>query len=279
MKLENDFTNKPIASCAYNAYGFRIKFEWARPEYKKVVDSIIVPDWKECRDGTFDTTYSLSGKPNAVWIDHDGDPVWRGISLDSSVDNLRRASQLCLATHCRDFLFVHAGVVRAPGGLVLIPGRTFSGKSTLVKALLDNGCNYYSDEFARIDPQGYIYPYPRPLRERTGTHSYRYTKAEELGWDPNAKPERVRLVLSTSFENGLKTWTPTPLSPARTLLKLLAHTVSARLAPERSLEILTAALSDDPTCLDGPRGETGLTLETLKQMLPTLLRTGHSPAQ
>jgi hypothetical protein len=44
--------------------------------------------------------------------------------------------------------FVHAGIVAWGKAAVLIPGRSFSGKTTLVAELARAGATYYSDEFA-----------------------------------------------------------------------------------------------------------------------------------
>ena len=62
--------------------------------------------------------------------------------------------------------FVHAGIVAWGKAAVLIPGRSFSGKTTLVAELVRAGATYYSDEFAVIDRLGMVYPYARPLQVR-----------------------------------------------------------------------------------------------------------------
>ena len=52
----------------------------------------------------------------------------------------------------RDFVLLHAGAVVGRGGAMLIPGRSGSGKSSLVLALLQQGFSYLSDELGAIDP-------------------------------------------------------------------------------------------------------------------------------
>lgn len=60
---------------------------------------------------------------------------------------------------CRDFLFLHAGVVASNGQALMLPAARDTGKSTLVAALLEAGCSYLSDEFGAIDPvTGQVYP-------------------------------------------------------------------------------------------------------------------------
>jgi len=52
---------------------------------------------------------------------------------------------------------------RWQGRAILLPGRSLSGKTTLVRELLRRGATYYSDEFAVVDDFGNIHPFPRPL--------------------------------------------------------------------------------------------------------------------
>ena len=58
---------------------------------------------------------------------------------------------------------VHAGVVTWHERAVLLPGRTRSGKTTLVTELVKRGATYFSDELALLDRSGLVHPYPRSL--------------------------------------------------------------------------------------------------------------------
>jgi len=71
--------------------------------------------------------------------------------------------QLYVAEMAPRRLFVHAGVVGWRGQAIIIPGRTFTGKTTLVAALVKAGATYYSDEYAVLDVRGRVHPYARPL--------------------------------------------------------------------------------------------------------------------
>ena len=73
-----------------------------------------------------------------------------------------------VAQRSRQMLFVHAGVVGWRGLAIVIPGRSHTGKSTLVAELVRRGAVYYSDEFAVLDDTGRVHPYRRTLvlRER-----------------------------------------------------------------------------------------------------------------
>ena len=79
------------------------------------------------------------------------------MNLDLILDTLESDLQLHVAEQARRRLFVHAGVVGWKGRAIVIPGRSFTGKTTLVAELVRAGASYYSDEYALIDSRGKIH--------------------------------------------------------------------------------------------------------------------------
>jgi hypothetical protein len=149
---------------------------------------------------------------------------------------------------------VHAGVVGWNGKAILIPGSSFSGKSTLVAELLRAGATYYSDEYAVIDANGRVHPYARDLRVRSaGAGRIKRMRAADFGAHTGSKPLPVALVISTRFKDGTH-WRPRELTRGKAVLELLANTVSARSQPEMALSFLTQAV-DSATSMKGVRGE------------------------
>jgi hypothetical protein len=150
--------------------------------------------------------------------------------------------------------FVHAGVVGWGRSAILIPGRSFSGKTSLVAALVRAGATYYSDEFAVVDKRGMVYPYARPLQVRENG-SYRQTRCvvEEIGGVAGKRPLPVRLVIVSRYKPGAR-WAPRQLSPGIGLLKILDNTVSARRSPAIALSTLKQLVSD-AVIVKGVRGE------------------------
>jgi len=61
-------------------------------------------------------------------------------------------------------------VVAWRGRAILLPGRSYVGKSTLVMELVRAGAVYYSDEYAVLDARGRVHPFAQPvaLREPDG---------------------------------------------------------------------------------------------------------------
>jgi hypothetical protein len=153
-------------------------------------------------------------------------------------------------------LFVHAGVVGWQGRAILIPGRSHSGKSTLVAALVRAGATYYSDEYAVIDRQGRVHPYPKPLslRDGPGGEASRHP-VESLGGKVGSKPLPIALVLVSHYRAGASGRMQC-LSPGRGLLALLANTVSARRQPALALGTLRQVASQ-ALIIKVTRGEAG----------------------
>jgi hypothetical protein len=150
--------------------------------------------------------------------------------------------------------FIHAGVVGWRDCAILIPGRSFSGKTSLVAELIRAGATYYSDEFAVVDKRGRVHPYARPLqvRERGGHHQTQ-RQVEEFGGIAGRKPLPVRLVVVSRYKPEAR-WRPRRLSPGVGLLKLLDNTVSARRSPAIALSVLKQVVSD-AVIVCGTRGE------------------------
>lgn len=69
------------------------------------------------------------------------------------------------AARSHGHIVFHAGAVRTPDGrVVLVPGRVDAGKSTVVGALLEAGCDYLGDESIGIRPGTLdAMAYPKPI--------------------------------------------------------------------------------------------------------------------
>jgi hypothetical protein len=186
------------------------------------------------------------------WNDAQVEPeqVWTADSADSC-QRVVRDLELWVAEHAVDVIFVHAGVVAIDGEAILIPGRSYSGKSTLVAALLRAGATYGSDEYAVIDPDGLVHSYPRPLSLRNDIGRPQVTAAE-LGAATLDDPVPVRCVAMLRYEAG-NAWQVTPLSPATTVLRLLDNTVAAQTRGADAVAIL-AKIVERAIAIEGHHG-------------------------
>lgn len=175
-------------------------------------------------------------------------------SLETAACMVESWAQLTLATLASEQVFVHAGVVRWRDKAILIPGRSFTGKSTVVMALVEAGADYYSDEYAVFDSNGKVHPYWRfpKMRMPTGRKvASRLLRGVLEGTPPSPIP--VGWVLVTRYEADGR-WQPERLTCGQTLLGLLDNTVPVRHRPEQSMRFLAKGVANAQG-FEGSRGE------------------------
>ncbi|HEX4138681.1 MAG TPA: hypothetical protein VHY84_28990 [Bryobacteraceae bacterium] len=185
--------------------------------------------------------------------------------LDEMLKALESDLHFQVARHARTALFVHAGVVAWKDRAVLIPGRSMSGKTSLVAALVRAGATYYSDEYAVIDRSGCIHPYAKPLSIRGANGKAAKVPVEELGGQAGAGTLRPAAVIFTSYRSGAR-WRPRTLTDGQTVLALIDNTVPAQEQPELTMETLTQVASSTPA-LKGIRGEADITARQILRRL------------
>lgn len=178
----------------------------------------------------------------------------RSADIDDLFEILESDLRIFVAEYAKHHVFVHAGVVAWKGQAIVIPGRSYSGKSTLVAELVRAGATYYSDEFAVFDSRGRVHAYTKPIELREdGNYKQSKIDVSELGGRSGSKSLPVGLVLITRFQNEAS-WRPRKLTAGKGVLEMLSNTVSARRNPERALATLQqiAAHAD---VLKGIRGQ------------------------
>ncbi len=260
------------AGLALNSYGVKIGVRVSEPEVLERIPALLPPGWKPARTPKVERLYSLRvggrGKRAGVrrfnLLYADAERVSRTMELDQALKALESDLQLYVAEMARRRVFVHAGVVRWRQHAIMIPGRAFSGKSTLVMELVKAGATYYSDEYAVCDRQGRVHPFPKPpsLRSKAGVP---LPKGGGTGVTRRAgvKPIPVGLVLLTDYRPGAR-WRPRALSQGRAVLEILRQTVSARMEPRVAIDTLRQVVAG-ALVLKGVRGEA-------HEMVDSLLR-------
>ncbi|HKP86124.1 MAG TPA: hypothetical protein VJZ26_08510 [Blastocatellia bacterium] len=256
---------------SFISYGVRIGIRANKPG---VIDKFLPslpPGWKPSSSPVVDLLYSVIAggegpRPNIRLynvIYANALRIARVPELDTAIDAFESDLQLYVAEMSPRRVFVHAGVVGWRGQAIIIPGRSFSGKSTLTAELVKAGAIYYSDEYAVLDEQGRVHHYARPLaiRENGDLKKPKKYEVETLGGRRGAKPLPVRLVVVSRYKPGA-TWHPRQLSAGEGALALLANTVSARREPETALVALNHAVSR-ATILKGNRGEAGQMIDDI----------------
>jgi len=236
------------AGVCLKAYGWRIGIRVNKPEALDRVMACLPPGWEPSEPPFVDYLYSLRiggtrAHVRSYHLLHSALRLAaRTMDLDQAYEVLEGDLQLFLAEHARDRVFVHAGVVGWRGRALLVPGRSHSGKSKLVAALLRAGATYYSDEYAVLDEHGLVHPYPRQLVIREGHDQLgRRHAPEEFGGRTDATPLPVGLVALARYRPGAR-WQPRALSRGQALLEMLNHTVPARSRPEAAMTALAGML-------------------------------------
>jgi hypothetical protein len=176
-----------------------------------------------------------------------------------ALNRLHRAIHVVVAEHSPSHVFIHAGVVEWNGQLVMLPGNSYAGKSTLVWFLVQRGAVYYSDEYALVDTQAMVHPCILPISLRTGDAD----KHTEVPHRIASKPASPSLVLFTSYKQG-ETWTPHRLTPVETAFKLIQHCIAMRSRPELVLPVLKL-ISMTTHSFAGHRGESEQLFNWLRQ--------------
>ena len=193
------------------------------------------------------------GAPAAFRLRDEAGELETGPALAPLHDRLVSELHFAVATHARSAIFVHAGVVGWRGRAIVVPGRSMSGKTTLTRALVESGADYYSDEYAVIDEAGAVHAYPRPLGVRRADGHSEQVAPETLGGRIGGPPLPVGLIVQTRYVEGAR-FAPERSSSARGLLALIDNTVVVRERSGFALDRLTPA-ARGAVALAGERGD------------------------
>jgi hypothetical protein len=255
---------------SFTAYGLKIGVRVTKAEAMDRVRLALPVGWQPSESPFVDSLYSFvvggAGARHNVRlynILHFGlTKLARTMDLDATLETLEGHMQIHVGEFARERIFVHAGVVGWKGKAILLPGRSFAGKSTLVAALLKQGATYYSDEYAVLDSQGLVHAYPRRLALRRPDAAVPLRmRPEDLGSRTGAGPLPVGVVAVTRYRAGAR-WKPQRISSGKAVLELLDATLPAMNRPKESMEALNRAVPQ-ALCLRGLRGEADETAAAL----------------
>ena len=262
------------AGFTFESYGLRLGIRVNDPSVLPRIVDRLPPGWKPARSSNPREIYSLFvGGPGArpgvkrYHLVYQGPTrVSRTHDLDEAIEALESDLRLYVAMWAKQRVFVHAGVVEWQGRALVLPGPTYSGKSTLVAALVRAGARYYSDEYAVLDSRGRVHPYPAPMSMRVPGVAWPVRQSLSTQSEPSsAKPLPVGLVALSRYQARAR-WRPQTLTPGQGVLAMLANTVPARLKPNDSLVAIERALSRTKA-IRGVRGEADEVADQLLQAL------------
>jgi hypothetical protein len=154
-------------------------------------------------------------------------------------------------------------VVEWQGRAIVIPGRSFSGKTTIVAELLRAGAAYYSDEYAVLDRDGSVHPFVKLLSLRDGSARGADVAPAVFGARIGRAPIRMGAIVVTTYAAGAaEPYRPYRRSGGLGALALLDNAVAARSRPGDVLHTLAEA-SRGALVLEGPRGEARAAAEAI----------------
>lgn len=231
----------------FESYGLRVLIDLADPE-------LLAPVLEDLPPGTFgdvnaeqafDRSYQIlcSAEGAATGYRLVVDSVERPATIASptlTAQHLEADLKIYLAEFADPHLFLHAGVVQWYGKVVVLPGSSFAGKSTLTRALVNEGATYFSDEFAVLDHEGRVLPYARKLSQREGPLGpigRIDLQAHAPVISDGFVPPPVDLVALLRYEKGSE-WQVTPIKGGEAVLALSEHMVPIRRRPADTLSML-----------------------------------------
>ena len=194
--------------------------------------------------------------------------VKRFSGRESIFDFLEGDIQIFVAEFATPHLFMHAGVVAVDGRAIIIPGRSFAGKSTLVTSLVKAGATYYSDEYAVLDAEGRVIPYPRRVSLRTGPHGpagrldFAHLAPQGQAED-RAIPIDLVALLRYDEEGGWDVW---ELDQLEAIMAMSEQTVAIQRRPADTFAILDK-VARGSTVIQGTRGDVADAVTRLQGMI------------
>ena len=198
------------------------------------------------------------------WIAGDAD-------LDLAIATLDAHVQSLIALHSTEHVFVRAGAVAYNGHAIVLPGDALTGKSTLVRALVNAGAVEYSEDFAPIDGEGRVHPYRRlafPGPHQLNGSADASPRSEQIEL-PGPLP--VSAFVLTTYRPDAE-WNPTRLSGGEAMLAVIAHTESTGERPTHAMPGVRHAFESHPVALRSDRGEANVVAPRLLADVEQALR-------
>jgi len=188
---------------------------------------------------SFEHSFYIRKKGSIFELHKEEEKVAESETLDTLLEQLESYIRITVAEFAVGKVFIHAGVVAIDEKALILPAKSFHGKTTLVAELVRAGAVYYSDEYAVLDENGYVHPFPKMLSMRGIIDDYTQIDlpVEEFGGNAGTKPIPVALVLITEYKRNAK-WQPQELSAGQGIMEILPHTLPIRNKPEFTLNVL-----------------------------------------
>lgn len=199
-------------------------------------------------------TFGIRRRGPEIVLEKDGEELTYGTSERLFFKFLNSVLRIEVGEFAVGKVFLHAGVVGWKGEAIVLPGKSFAGKSTLTAELVRNGAEYYSDEYAVFGPDGYVSPFPRHLTLRYfGATRQKLLSAEDLGGRVGKEKIPVGMILMTNYSRGAE-WRPEVLTAGSGVMEMIPNTLTVRNDPAFSLKVLDL-VARRAIIMRSPRGD------------------------
>ena len=261
-RMEGATETSGLHQIGFKVFGVPVAITAPSAEILARIETILPPGWTHHEVADGDQRFALTTPNNVHYrVEYPQGSVAGSSDLQIALEVLDARLRGYIALSAPDHIFVHAGVVGHRDSAIVLPGTSFSGKTTLVAELVRAGATYCSDEFAVLDEQGLVHPYPKPLSIRTNGPGQTDHPIESWGATAGEVALPVGLVVIAQYAPGA-VWNPRRLSAGEAVLGVQSNTVPAQERPDQSLQAITKAL-DGVTTLEGARGEASLIVDEL----------------
>lgn len=260
-----------IHTVAFSAYGVRISVASNHKDdidsFRKELEFSFPSRSTKIDPSTADYRFFLErnrfGKDRLL---KNGETVSEQIFSEDLFRNLVSFARLTVAEFAREFVFVHAAVVGWNGKAVLIPGHSRSGKTTLTAELLRTGATYFSDEYAVIDHNADVHPFPKPLsiRRNGGDNQQIERPAQDFGLVATSPAQPAVVIITKYSEMGV--WKPRTLTAGEGVIELMKDTIPVRVNPTLTLQVL-AKVTQKAKIFKSPRGDTRAHIDLIVKLL------------
>lgn len=243
------------------SYGVKVRVCTNTAELLERMESMLPPTYRKLASGIDQIEAQRIGiveeEDGSFCVYQASNRVAENVTLNLALIHFDDQVRSYVAVNSPGKVFVHAGAVAHGDRAIVIPGESFSGKTTLVEALVRQGAVYYSDEFAVFDEEGLVHPFAQPLSLRPlqveGVAWSGQRTAESLGASVGEDPIPLGLAVVTYYVPG-SDWNPRRLSPGEAAMALVARAVAARYRPKEVLSVLARGV-ENAVVLEGQRGE------------------------
>src|SRR4051812_39647054 len=186
---------------AFEAYGVPLAVGGNHPHILEQARAYLPPGWKPIDPAEVERRFDIRQEPDGTYtFMKDRNVETQGLGLELAVLLLDTELRLYIARKAPRAIFVHAGAVAHGGKTIVLPGLSFAGKTTLVAALVAAGATYFSDEFAVLDEEGRVHPYPKALSVRNSDQIQVEHSVESLGGTAGDVALPIGLVAVTSYK-------------------------------------------------------------------------------